>query len=48
MLDGLGKYAISTSDFPVAWRIVAVNDTKYQGFEYVRYGLVSSAVTMNH
>jgi hypothetical protein len=37
MLNGLGKgTAVSVSDLPVAWRIEAVRDDKYRGFEYVR------------
>jgi hypothetical protein len=37
MLDGIGKgYAVSVSELPVAWKIHTVEDTRYQGFEYVR------------
>ena len=42
MLNGIANgYAVSVADFPVAWKIEAVNDAKYQNFEYVRYGLTS-------
>ena len=47
MLDGIANgYAVSVSDFPIAWKIQAVNDTKYSGFEYVRYGLTSLMMTL--
>ena len=47
MLDGLkGGTAVSVSDFPVAWKFQAVDDTKYQGFEYVRYGLVTQTTAL--
>lgn len=42
MLDGIANgYAVSVCDLPVAWKIKAVTDAKYQGFEYVRYVLAS-------
>ena len=37
MLNGLGNgTAVSVSDLPVAWKIQAVVDDRYRGFEYVR------------
>jgi len=37
MLDGIkNETAVSVSDFPVAWRIVVVDDVRYRGLEYVR------------
>ena len=39
MLRGLGNGSVvSVSDFPVAWKILRVDD-KYSGSEYVRCGL---------
>ena len=37
MLYGMGNQsAVSVSEFPVAWKILEVEDDKYRGFEYVR------------
>jgi hypothetical protein len=37
MLQGLGGGStVSVSEFPVAWKIVAVDDDIYRGFEYFR------------
>ena len=37
MLNGIGNgFAVSVSELPVAWKLHVVEDTKYQGFEYVR------------
>jgi len=36
MLNGGNGTVVSVSELPVAWRIEAVNDDKYRGFEYVR------------
>ncbi|KAF9649758.1 hypothetical protein BDM02DRAFT_3128122 [Thelephora ganbajun] len=36
MLDGMSGHAVSVSEFPVAWKIVVVDDVKYRGSEYVR------------
>ena len=47
MSDGIGNgYAVSVSDFPVAWEIEVVNDPKYHDFEYVRYGLAFQIITL--
>jgi hypothetical protein len=46
MLNGISNgHAVSVADFPVAWKIEAVNDAKHQNFEYVRYGLTFSTTT---
>jgi hypothetical protein len=31
-----GGSAVSVSEFPVAWKLVVVEDDKYKGFEYFR------------
>jgi hypothetical protein len=37
LLQGIAnEFAVSVSDFPVAWKITVVDDAKYSGFEYVR------------
>jgi len=47
MLNGIGNgHAVSVSDFPVAWKIQAVDDARYRGFEYVRYDLTSPTMAL--
>lgn len=49
MLDGIGNGdAVSVSEFPVAWKIQAVSDPKYRGFEYIRYGMVPTTMALCH
>ena len=46
MLEGTGnESAVSVSEFPVAWKVVVVDDARYSGFEYVRWDPVSHLTT---